>query len=371
MTSRERFIAAAGRRPVDRVPAAPYMGNFGAVQAGVPIGSYSHDGRKMAEAQIRAWELLGQDVAVAQSDNYYIAQGFGCRIEQPPDSTPHLVEPAVGSLEEIGRLRVPDPWQDGRMPVYLEAVARLREHFGEEVAVRGPGTGPFSLASYLAGGTEQFLMDVALAGAGDGERERRLLDLLHLAADGLIAFLLALLEAGSDVAQVGDSLASLSVISPATYERFVWPFERKVFAAVAPAARRRGAVTLLHICGDTTRILPLMAGTGADVLEIDHLVDIGAARGLTGGRVALMGNLDPTGVLLQGTPDGVTAAARACLRRFEEAGAGPEAGGGPETGAGKAAAGGFILGSGCEVPPRAPLENLRAMVAAVRGPDFL
>ena len=48
------------------------------------------------------------------------------------------------------------------MPVYLEAIRRLVALTRDRVAVRAPGTGPFSLASHLMG-TEQFLLELALA----------------------------------------------------------------------------------------------------------------------------------------------------------------------------------------------------------------
>jgi len=350
MNSRERFLTAARRQPPDKVPAAPYNGNFGAALAGIPVSRYNTDGKAMARAQIYTWEQLQHDVVVAQSDNYYIAEGFGCLIHQPENLTPNLVKPAVETLEEIGKLKVPNPYKDGRMPVYLEAVHLLREQLGKEVAVRGPGTGPFSLASYLAGGTENFLMEIATAEVDeDKEKEKLLMELMEISSSALIAFLLALLEAGSDVAQAGDSLASLSMISPTIYEKYVFPFEKKVFSAVNPVAHAKGAVTLLHICGDTRRILPLMAETGADILEIDSKVDIGEAKTLTTGKVALMGNLDPTEVLYRGTPEQVRSASEACMVAVD------------------ALKGGFILGSGCEVVMESPVENLKAMVEAAHG----
>lgn len=333
----------------DGVPVAPYMGNFGATIAGVPIGEYNTDGATMAAAQIKAWELLGQDVVVAQSDGYYIAEGFGCVINQPRDTTPNLVRPAAETLDDACRLKVPDPRRDGRMPVYIEAVRRLKDHFGDSVAIRGTGTGPFSLASYLTGGTENFLMEIASAEIEqDAEAERKLKTVMDISSDALIAFLKATIAAGSDIAQAGDSLASLSMISPAIYEKYVYPYEVKVFETINPIIHERGGVTLLHICGDTTRILPLMSRTGADILEIDSLVDIGTARKNFGDRVAFMGNIEPSRVLYQGTPQEVFSECVACLS------------------ASAASEGGFILGSGCEVPPNAPLENLRAMVRAAR-----
>jgi uroporphyrinogen decarboxylase len=323
------------------------MGNYGAALAGVPVDRYCRSGALMADAQARAWEMLGQDAVVAQSDNYYIAEGFGLRVDHHPDATPTAAGVLVEDLARVAELRVPEPRRDGRMPVYLEAIQRLASRFKGQVAVRAPGTGPFSLAGHLLG-AERFVMDLAsLAVEPDAEAESALLRMMDLTTDALLAFARACLEAGADIVQAGDSLASLDMISPAIYEKWAWPYERRFFAGIADDCRRHGAVSLLHICGDNTRILPRMADTGADILEIDHKVSLATARRVAGGRVCLMGNLDPAGLLLRGTPGEVAAAASRAI-----AAAGPL---------------GFILGSGCEVPPRAPLENLRALVAAARA----
>ena len=197
MTSLERIRCAARRQPVDRIPVAPYMGNHGAHVAGVPIGLYCRSGRIMAEAQFQAWRIYGQDAVVAQSDNYYIAEGFGVEVEHYDDATPTLRTPAVRELADIGRLRVPDPWTDGRMPVYLEAIRRLSEMTRGEVAVRAPGTGPFSLAGHLLG-TESFLIELAMADREPGgPGEQSLKRLLELTTEALIAFATACLEAGA------------------------------------------------------------------------------------------------------------------------------------------------------------------------------
>jgi uroporphyrinogen decarboxylase len=302
----------------------------------------------MAEAQYRAWQIYGQDAVVAQSDNYYLAEGFGVEVEHYADSTPTLKKPAVHGLEDIGRLEVPDPHKAGRMPVYLEAIARLVELTRGEVAVRAPGTGPFSLASHLLG-SEHFLLELALAEqepGGPGEEALR--HLLALTTAALTAFATACLEAGAHFVQAGDSLASLDVISPAMYRKWAWPAERAFFAAINPVAVRHGAATLLHICGQTSPVLTAMADTGAHILEIDHKVDLASARQLVGARVCLLGNLDPVEVLWRGTPQNVTRAAQRAIND----------GGG---------AIGFVLGSGCEVPMAAPRENLAAMVAAAHA----
>jgi len=66
-----------------------------------------------------------------------------------------------------------------------------------------------------------------------------------------------------------------------------------------------------------------------------------------GSRVCLMGNLDPVELLWRGTP---TAVAHAAQQAIEDAGR----------------HGGFILGSGCEVPVATPKENLNVMIESAR-----
>jgi MtaA/CmuA family methyltransferase len=250
----------------------------------------------------------------------------------------------VESFDQVFGIEAPNPPRDGRMPVVLEAIERLRAGLGPEVVIRAPGTGPFALASYLVG-IDRFLLAVAKLSRGRDEHLRPALEhMLELTTGTLIRFGLAEIEAGADIVQCGDSLASCSVISPATFEEWVLPYHRRVFSAWKEA----GATTLLHVCGDNTRILGLLADTGADIVAIDHLVDLASAKKEIGGRVTLIGNLDPVSVVRFGTPEDVTGAAEAALEA--------------------AASGGrYILGTGCEVPVGTATENLRALLAVPAG----
>ncbi|GEA15699.1 methylcobamide--CoM methyltransferase [Moorella sp. E308F] len=347
MTSLERVRAAANRMEPDVVPVGPYMGNHGAKVGGALISQYCTNGRIMAKAQLKAWEIYQQDIIVAQSDNYYIAEGFGITVDMHEDSTPTLREPVVHELQDVYKLRVPDPYKDGRMPVYLEAIDLIKEQVGGKVAIRGTGTGPFSLASHLMG-TQRFLMELAMAATEpEGKNARALRHLLELTSDALIAFAKAQVEAGADIVQAGDSLASIDVISPKMYKEWAFPYEKKFFNALNICHKDRQVITLLHVCGDMTPVLPLMADTGAMILELDYKVDLGRAKAVVGDRVCLMGNLDPSELLLRGTPDEVAKEAQRCI---DLAGKG----------------GGFILGSGCELAYYTPQVNVRTMIRVAR-----
>jgi uroporphyrinogen decarboxylase len=82
-----------------------------------------------------------------------------------------------------------------------------------------------------------------------------------------------------------------------------------------------------------------MADSGTDVIDVDWMVSLSRARELTGPDVTLCGNFNPTGVLFEGSPEDVAAAARECINAVPEK---------------------FILMPGCEVPPATPEKNIRA-----------
>ncbi len=142
----------------------------------------------------------------------------------------------------------------------------------------------------------------------------------------------------------GDSPAGL--LGPSLHADVAAPFEQDVIERLRAAA---GKPVSLHICGDTTDLLPAMAATGADVLALDHRVDMPAAAAVCGPNVTLWGNLDPVAVLLRANPAEVAAATTRLLRDVEAAGHGR-----------------FVLSSGCTLAVGTPPENLRALFAAAR-----
>ena len=142
---------------------------------------------------------------------------------------------------------------------------------------------------------------------------------------------------------MGEALCSPDMISPVLY-RSILTRQRRLVEVL----KRYGAKhVLLHICGNVKRILPAMIETTADILDLDWQVNLAEAKCVCGpARVTMRGNLDPSEVLLHGTPEVVYQKSIEAIR-----------------GAGGS---GFILGSGCDVASRTPYENLDAMTAAAR-----
>jgi uroporphyrinogen-III decarboxylase len=99
------------------------------------------------------------------------------------------------------------------------------------------------------------------------------------------------------------------------------------------------------MCGRTDDLLPVMRRLPVDIWELDYPVDLARAREILGPDRIILGNVSTVGVMLTGTPEEVYAAAAEC-----HATCGPR----------------HIVGTGCEVPPETPPENLAALVAYAR-----
>jgi len=127
------------------------------------------------------------------------------------------------------------------------------------------------------------------------------------------------------------------------YREFFWPFDK----ALVDWIHKKGAKAVFHICGNTMPIIEDMANTGADGISIDSMVDMSAARKVIG-NTALVGNIDPAGVLMNGTPEMVE---KASLEAMNSGGVD----------------GAFVLAPGCDVPPTCPSDNIKAMIDSVKS----
>lgn len=99
---------------------------------------------------------------------------------------------------------------------------------------------------------------------------------------------------------IGAGDAAASLISPQLYREFALPYEQKVCEAV----HRAGGLVKLHICGNTAKLLQDMVLSGADLFNVDHVVDFDHASEIYGNAsLAFKGNIDPVEDMLFATPE--------------------------------------------------------------------
>ncbi len=337
VTPYERVMMVINGEMPDRVPVVPQITYTTAQLTGVGLVEALHSPEKTATALLAGQRELGYDAIYAgwESSFNLLAEAMGCVMRFPEDSVPQVAEHVVKTPSDLDRIKIPDPHKSGRLPIHMKMLTLLKEEVKDQVPLFAYTPGPFTLAGQLGG-----INPLMMATIQDPEYVHAITDITLQAS---IRYALANIEAGADVIITADPTASGSLISPTTFENFAAPRISKIVSAVTKA----GAIASLHICGKTTPILDQMAATGVKVVELDHLVNLTEAKQRIGEQVILMGNLDPTELLLSGTPKQVEATAKACIE-------------------GVGADGQYILSSGCEIPPQAPLDNIRAMVTAAQ-----
>ena len=340
MNSKQLVGAALAGRPVPRVPVGPLAVHYCARLLGCTVRQYTTSPKLLAESVIRYYERFRPDAVWVSADTWVSAEAMGARVGAEDDNQPlgGLGEPLIQSAADIDRIAPPDPASQGRYPSMLEALSRVVGVLGKETWVIGCfDQYPFSLAAALMN-----LDKVMLRLADDPPFVEAL---MHRCAEYAVAYGKALAEAGADMLSGGDSPAGL--VNPRIYEQFLLPFEQRVIAAL----RTTGKPVSLHICGRATPLLPFMKISGADVLELDHFVDLARVSEITGPDTALWGNVDPVGVLAQGTPDSVTVTARQLLSDMAAAGHSR-----------------FVLSSGCCLVMGTPASNLQALINVSQEP---
>ncbi len=331
MNALERMRRRLAGEPVDRPPNFDIMMQFAAHHIGEPLSRYYQDHRVLGEANLAMLEAFELDIVQAISDPYREAADLGLEVVFPEDDLPLATRPLLADPEDLDKLRVVEPSHGRRMSDRIEAIRWFRQRVGGEVPIMGWVEGAMAEAADLRG-ISNLLLDLY-------DRPAWVAELLEKTGEQAVAFARAQVEAGADMIGLGESVASQ--VSPRMYERLILPWEQRVFAAV----RELGAIPRLHICGDTTGILRQMAASGAEIVDLDWMVDLERAATLYAeGGPALSGNFDPVAVLLQGTPDQVYAAATRCLEIM-----GPRG----------------ISNAGCEVPLGTPHANLHAQTRAI------
>ena len=335
MTSRERvYRVLAGELP-DRVPVLLQNFQNTAQLAGIPLNQFCQDSSLMAEAQIAAWERFRYDVLDIENGTTAMAGALGCEVDYPEDQPPRLVSPAIDCLEDVGKLEPVDPTRDGTLPQLLRTTRLVAEGLNGQACIVGEADqGPFDLAAMLVG-MEKFLLAVI-----DPDQSEQVHNLLEFCSEQVKRLALAQIDAGADFTEIGEPFAGPDLCAPKIYREFAFPYEKRLVADL----KGRGVPLIIHMCGNSTRIISDMADTGAPMLEVDSKIDAARCSQLTQGRSVLVGNVDTT-LMARGRPDQVVEAARQAIRDMGQHGW-------------------FILSPGCTIGATTPFESTEALMEA-------
>lgn len=325
MTSRDRCLAVMTGKAFDRAPVTPIVMAWGAHYVGRTYRDFYLSADVLVKANLALVRDFGVDQVSAISDPWRESCAYGMEFDYPPEGVGVPRSELIDTRDDFRKLGPLDFDACERTRDRIGAVGKLSAQVGRTHSVLGWVEGPIAQYADLRG-IERTMTDLM-------DEPDMFAEAAEIITDNALAFARRQVEAGADTIGVGDAAASL--VGPELYREHVLPWQKKLFAGIHDS----GGLVKLHICGNINAILADVASAGADVIDLDWMVPIAAARQVVGAEVCLCGNFDPVAVLLQGSEQDVSDAARQCLAEGGER---------------------FMLQPGCEVPAGTPIENMRA-----------
>ena len=325
MNSLERTLAFIQGGKFDRPPVHPIIMRFAAKYAGVPYSRFCLDYNAKCSAAIKCAEDFGLDWVTVMSDAYAEASAYGLKVEYPHDDLPKHSEYLLRTDDDFNKLRCPKIFEHARLAARVKEVETFHKQVKDNKFIVGWVEGMLAEYTDLRGMSDAFfdLYD-------NPARVKRICDILFELA---ISFAEAQVKAGAHCIGIGD--AACSQVGPEMYREVFFGYEKKLVEHI----HSLGAMAKIHICGNISGILNDLIKTGADIIDIDHLVTVVSreAKNLSATQV-FSGCADPVSILQNGDPDLIRRQVRA---DFENAG------------------GRMIVSGGCEVTPGTSLENFR------------
>lgn len=325
MTKRERVKAALVGAPVDRVPIS-FWRHFPDLDL---------DPAALAHSLLDFHRRHDLDFIKVMPNGVYCVEDWGCETAYQGGSggARTCVRHAVRRIEDWTTLRPLDPSAPA-LARELRCLGAVCAGKGDDAPVLQTIFSPFTVARKVAGPdlTRETM-------ARDPGRLRAAMEVIASTVETYVG---ACLDAGADGLFFATQAATPEVLTPEEHRRFVEPYDLRVIEA----ARRRGAMVLLHLHGDRPYLTGLAATYPVEALNW-HDRRTTPSLGVALGQVsqALVGGLDERGAMISGTPEAVRAQVRDAIAQC----------GGRR----------LIVGPGCVVDLRVPEANLAAARQAI------
>ena len=315
-----------------QVPWVPFAGVHAGKLKGYDATEVLTDENKLFESLMevnRLYKPCGQPVVF---DLQIEAEILGCELVWAPSGPPSVsTHPLEDTMKIPCPCSIPDP-EDGRLPLVLSVMRRMKEAVGDTTALYGLICGPFTLASHLRG--TGIFMDMY----DEEEYVRKLLAYCTEVGKRIAGYYI---DAGMDVIAVVDPL--VSQVSSQHFEDFLSDSFTDLFGFI----RSKGVFSSFFVCGDATRNVEVMCKTNPDSISVDENIDLPAAKKITDRyNIALGGNIPLTTIMLHGTQQDNMKFVVDLLDRIED-----------KTN--------LIIAPGCDMPYDVPIENAIGAAQAV------
>jgi len=337
----DRVEALLKGEKVDQVPLFHFIIGFCARNVGYSVADMYRDPEKSFMAQLWTFEQYGVDGGPDYGYASYGGWEFGGEIKFPSSEwqqAPSHVGFPVNSEEDLARLKMPNVRTAGSLPLAME-FSRLQDKFNKPISVVLGGN--FSIAGNICpvGTLCRWMLKKP-------EAAHRL---LRIATDHLVEVVHYWADSfGAErvIPNLWEPVAANNIISPRQFEQFALPYIKEANERMLAMGIKH---ILYHICGEQNMNLPHWAKIpmgDPGLVTFGHEVDLNTAINYFGDSCLILGNVEPS-IIQNGTHQQVYDLCRQCIEKAKHA---------PK---------GFMLMSGCEIPPMSPPYNVYMMKKAI------
>ena len=340
MTPKERIDAILAHQPVDRTAFSVVDGGaWIAMREGVSYRELYNREDSGAAAVVKWLDEIDSDMVSAVSGVFTAClNAFGCpisidKIGGSVDTGPVFKDP-LAEIPQLDKSKIRTTLLANEfVQNMLNQTRHVKALAGDSKYLFGDVAGPFTMAAVMVG-TSDFIMLML----EEPELVEQLLDFTVCVSAEMFTLLH---ENGCEIAFPAEPVGSGSLISQAMFEEWVVPSLKKLKGKL-PFYK----YFYTHVCGASGNRAVALRECGIDAFSVDYLVDLEQALRDSDGKMTMMGNINPAGTLLTGTPDEVY---KEACERISTAG-------------GRA----HILAPGCDLSANSPLENVKMLSKACR-----
>lgn len=269
--------------------------------------------------------------SVSMMDLSVEAEAFGSTIRISDDEVPTVTGAIVTCPEEAEALAIPSVGA-ARTGLYIEAIGKTCNLITDRPVFAGV-IGPFSLAGRLMDVTEALINCYTEP------------EMVHTVMEKTTAFLIDYIQAYKDVGAHGVVMAEplTGLLSPDMAATFSEPYVKRIIDAV----QTDEFLVIYHNCGNNTiDMIDSILRVGAAAYHFGNAIDMQEMLRHIPADTVAMGNVDPAGQFMNGTPASIREETLRIMRACCP--------GNPN----------FVISSGCDIPPKSKWENIDAFFQA-------
>ncbi len=290
MIKNDLFLRALNNETVTRPPvwmmrqAGRYLPEFIALRDKYDFFTRCQTPELAAEITVQPIRRIAPDAAILFSDILVVPQAMGIEVLMKENIGPFLPNP-IRTAQDVEKVIVPNI--DETLGYVMDAIKLTKEMLNDEVPLIGFAGSPWTIFCYAVEGKGSKSFDMAKGFCFSNPVAAHVL--LQKITDTTILYLKEKVKAGVNAVQIFDSWGGM--LSPVDYQEFSWKYINQIVEALAEDTK---VIVFGKGCWFA---LGEMSKSKASALGVDWTCSPRNARYLSGGKITLQGNFDPSRLL--------------------------------------------------------------------------